>query len=696
MARITKWLLIFLFAAVGQTAIAAERLITSPVDEHALAFLGNTVRPEVTLKSDRGVVPDDFPLNQITLLLRRSASKEAALERFLEQQTDPASGNYHRWLTAKEFGGRFGPALRDIAALTRWLDAKGFRVDPIGAGRRTITFSGTARQVRAAFHTEIHRFEIGGASHFANMTVPQMPAALARAVVGIVSLNNFMPRPDVQKYTFMKFGKLVHAVVPEDLATIYNLNPLLTAGLSGQRQTIAVIEDSDVANPDDWDTFRNAFGLSRFKHASLTLVHPAGAQPCEDPGINGAESDATLDAQWASAAAPSAAIIVASCKDTVQFGGFLAMENLINGDHVPEIMSLSYSHGEAWIGEVGNKYIAGLYQQAATEGVSLFVSSGDEGPAENDARGDKPTHGISVSGFTSTPYNVSVGGTDFADTYFGTTTNYWNSSNTQYYGSAKSYMPEFPWDDSCANRPLAKSKGYAQTYGADGYCNHGGPLTSVAGSGAPSGCATGTASIRGVVSGSCQGYRKPKWQALLGVPHDHVRDVPDVSLFAANGLWGHYYLYCDTAENGCSGEPSNWSSAGGTSFGAPIWAGFQALVNQRAGGRQGNPNPELYRLAGAEYGAEGNKQCRSSRNGGADGSCIFYDVTIGDNDVNCLGEFDCFLPSGTNGVLSKSDLRYKPAFRATAGYDFPTGIGTVNVTNLVNAWGSDGLSATPQ
>ena len=682
-------LLVVAFALLGQSAPAADRLITTPVDERALAFLGNNVWPEATPENDRGLVADGFPLKQITLLLRRPAAKQIALERLMEQQAGRSSPNYHRWLTAREFGKRFGAAVADVRVLREWLMAKGFRVDPIAAGRRTITFSGTAAQVGAAFRTEIHRLNVRGIKHFANLTIPKMPAALAPAVVGVVSLNDFMPRTDRIKpdYTFTKFGKSWHVVVPEDLATLYNLNPLFAGGLSGQGQTIAVIENSNVGNPADWTTFRATFGLSRFHKGRLSLVHPQGAQACDDPGINGAESDATLNAQWASAAAPSASIVVASCKDGVQFGGFLAMENLINGDDVPEVMSLSYSHGEAWIGEVGNQYIASLYRQAAAEGVSVFVSSGDEGPAENDGRGDKPTHGISVSGFTSTPYNVSVGGTDFADTYLGKTADYWNSGNTEFYGSAKSYIPEFPWDDSCANRPLTKSKGYAHSYGADGYCNQGGPLTSVAGSGGPSGCATGTASIRGVVSGSCKGYRKPKWQRLIGVPKDSVRDVPDVALFAANGLWGHYYVYCDTAESGCSGEPSNWSSAGGTSFGAPIWAGFQALINQNAGGRQGNPNPELYRLAAAEYGAGGNKDCNSSRKNGPDADCVFYDVTVGDNAVNCLGQFDCYLPSGVNGVLSRKDSRYKPAFPATMGYDFPTGIGTANVTNLVNAWG---------
>src|SRR5436305_4944972 len=222
------------FLLLAQGAAAAERLILSPVDEHALAVLGNNVPSEAVAENDRGVVPDGLFLRQMTLLLRRPAREQGALEHLLEAQTERTSPKFHRWLTAREFGERFGPARSDVAALARWLTAKRFHVDPLAASRRTITFSGTAGQVRAAFHVSIHRLLMGGATHFSNMAAPQMPAALARAVMGIVSLNDFMPYADVQKYTFMKFGKLVHAVVPDDLAMIYNLNPLFGAGLSGQ------------------------------------------------------------------------------------------------------------------------------------------------------------------------------------------------------------------------------------------------------------------------------------------------------------------------------------------------------------------------------------------------------------------------------------------------------------------------------
>jgi subtilase family serine protease len=230
------------------------------------------------------------------------------------------------------------------------------------------------------------------------------------------------------------------------------------------------------------------------------------------------------------------------------------------------------------------------------------------------------------------------------------------------------------------------------TYGSKGFCNTNvgaGFLTTASGSGGPSGCATGAASTSGVVSGTCKGYAKPSWQSLVGVPNNGVRNIPDVSLFAANGVWGHYFVYCwsDTHNGGraCTGAPSGWSGAGGTSFSSPIMAGIQALVNQKHG-RQGNPNPVYYKLAATEYGASGSAACNSSKGNGVASTCIFHDVTLGDMDVNCTGSHNCYLPSGANGVLSTSGTSYSKAYGTTTGWDFATGIGTVNANNLVNKW----------
>jgi subtilase family serine protease len=289
-----------------------------------------------------------------------------------------------------------------------------------------------------------------------------------------------------------------------------------------------------------------------------------------------------------------------------------------------------------------------------------------------------------------------VGGTDFADSYLGTNSTYWTSTNTAAFGSAAKYIPEIPWNNSCASVLFAKALDHSVPYGAAGFCNSPdaedeGFLTVVGGSGGPSACATGRASVSDITSGTCKGYPKPSWQSLVGVPADNVRDIPDVSLFAANGYWQHYFVFCfsDTTDNDinggtpCTGSPANWSGAGGTSFSSPIMAGIQALVNQKTGTRWGNPNLIYYTIARTEYGTTGNAACNSNKTGGPASSCVFYDVTLGDMDTNCKGTHNCYRPSGTNGVLSTSNTAYSPAYKTKVGWDFATGIGTVNAYNLV-------------
>ena len=679
--------------------------ITKAVEDNNRVTLNGNTRSEAAPQYDRGLVADRMPLEHLQLLLRRPAVQETALEQLIASQQDRNSPNFHKWLRAEEFGGRFGVAQADIAAISAWLTAHGFHVDGVLPNRMVIEFSGTAGDVREAFHTEIHNLSVNGSDHIANMSDPQIPAALAPAVTGIVSLNDFRPHPNYKmrkQYTWGTdscyplngtSGGPCYSVTPADLATIYNFTPAFNNGITGENQTVVVIEDTDVYSTTDWSTFRSTFGLSGYTTGSFTQVQPQGSLKCKDPGVNGDSGEAIIDAEYSSAAAPGAAIELASCADTkTNFGGLIALENLLGGSTLPQSVSISYGECEAELGASQNKAFSDTYEQAVSEGVSVFVSSGDEGAASCDADQSNATHGIGVSGLTSSPYDVSVGGTDFGDAYAKETGTYWSSTNSQYYGSAESYIPEIPWNDSCASVLIATYySGSGTTYGSSGYCNagtgHTNFITTASGSGGPSGCATGKAKISGVVSGRCAGWPKPTYQAgFIGIQNDNVRDVPDVSLFAANGVWSHYYLFCDSDGGGCSGAPDNWDGAGGTSFSSPIMAGVQALVDQKTGSSQGNPNTTLYALAATEYGQNGDKKCDSTKGNKAKSSCVFYDVTEGDMDVNCTGTYNCYLPSGTYGVLSTSDKKYKPAYGATRGWDFATGIGTVNVTNLVNAW----------
>ncbi|HXZ39212.1 MAG TPA: protease pro-enzyme activation domain-containing protein, partial [Terriglobales bacterium] len=684
-----KSLVLFLLVTVVSTLLAfgqeiqpvwvgsqASALLTQPLNDAVLIRLHGNTRPEANTANDRGRVADKFLMPHMLLQLQRPAKQEQDLEQFLNQIHDPNSPNFHRWLTAREFGERFGLAPEDIRTISGWLQSHGFKLDAIYPNGTVISFSGTAGQVRRAFHTEIHRLEVNGEKHIANMSDPYIPAALAPAVAGVVSLNDFRPHPMNRPKTDFTVGDGLYLVVPADLATIYNLNPLFAAGYSGQGQTIVVVEDTDVYSTNDWATFRQTLGLSSYSSGSFTQIHPAGSgsNTCNDPGVNGDDGEAILDAEWASAAAPSAAIQLASCADTTVFGGHLALLNLLNGNSAPPaIVSISYGTSETALGAAYNNFVNQLHEQAVAEGVSVFVSSGDQAAAVSDRGAEVATHGINVNGFASTPYNVAVGGTDFGDTYENAASTYWGATNGATYGSARSYIPEIPWNDSCASQLIAHYlSGSSVTYGNSGFCNsyYGSYLLNVVGgSGGPSGCATGSPASSDVVGGSCAGYTKPSWQSVLGNPHDGVRDLPDVSLFAANGFWMHYYVVCYSDLNyggsSCAGNPDTWAGFGGTSISSPIMAAMQALVNQATRARWGNPNPLYYAIAAAEYGSTGNAACNSSLGNAVASGCVFYDVIAGDMDAPCIGSVNCYLPSGEVGVLSTSNSAYQPAFAAT-------------------------------
>ena len=678
----------------------SHALIKHAIDERRLVTLSGNTRRQASALNDRGPAPGNLHLDMF-LQLKRSPERELAAKQFVESLTDKSSPNFHHWITAAEYGRRFGASAEDIATVSRWLESHGFTVNGVLANNMVIDFSGDAAHIRDAFHTEIHYLDIEGKRHFANMSDPRIPEALFPAVAGVVSMSDIMPSPMWVPKMDYTVSSSTYPVVPGDLATIYNLNPAFAGGFTGQGQTVVVLEDTDLySGTGDWNTFRKTFGLNKYTSGTLTQSHPApgpGGSACLDPGVNGDDAEAAIDVEWAAAAAPNAAIVMAACADTTNFGGFIALQNLLaNGGPVPGIVSISYGESETDSGASGNLYITTLFQTAAAAGVSVFVSAGDEAAAETDHRSEVAIHGVSVSSYSATPYNVAVGGTDFGDTAAAATTSFWNATNGTYFDSAKSYVPEIPWNESCASQVLANYHGFATSYGPSGYCNTTyNRLTGVGGSGGPSGCATGAPAVSGVVGGSCAGYPKPSWQSVYGNPSDGVRDIPDLSLFAAAGLWGHYYVFCITDGASCSGAPSSWAGAGGTSFAAPIMAGIQALVNQALGRTNvGNPNPVYYQIAQAEYSTAGGlAACNSSTNPGS--SCAFYDVTLGDMVLPCAGIYNCFMGGGGIGVLSTSDSAYQPAYGTTPGWDFATGIGTVNAYALIEAYVASIVPSAP-
>lgn len=672
-------------ASFAQGSQSGGARITQQINERDLVQLKGGTHPLARPEFDRGAVADSIPMEHMLLVLKRSAGQEQALETLMGRQSDPHSASYHKWLTAEEFGDQFGPSSEDIAAVTGWLGSHGLQVNFVYPSGMMIDVSGTAGQVREAFHTEIHNYYVNGTMHVANASDPQIPAALAPVVAGFASLNDFMPQPMMRNvgavkrdaktgkwmplgwkpaFSFPYDGYEQYDVGPQDFATIYNVTPLWNAGITGEGQTIVVVEDTNM-KAADWSRFRASFGLSHYTGASLAQIHPeprTAPRNCRNPGLNLDEPEAALDTEWASAVAPKAKIKLASCADTnTTFGGLIAAQNLINSKSPPAIISVSYGDCESDLGASGNAAFNATWQQAAVEGISVYVAAGDSGASVCDVNGKYATTGINVSGFASTPYNAAVGGTDFND--LNDVSTYWSNTNGSGGESALSYIPEIPWNDSCASGVLASYLGYGS--GLD-FCNSPNGETyidDIAGSGGPSS-----------VYAKCADPTNPAcFTEQTG--GDGMRDLPDVALFAGNGVYGHALLYCmSTISQG--GAPCNYknpndtifNSAGGTSFAAPAFAGIQALVNQSTNQKWGNPDIELYALAGT--------------------SGVFNDVTTGDNDVVCqVGTPNCYAASGDSyGVLSSSTTSLSVAYAAGTGWSFTTGLGSVNVANLVNNW----------
>lgn len=722
MTKYRRILSLCLFASLPQLALSqspaslsANRASDARLD---LVTLPGHV-PAVALRKefDRGEVEANLPFDHMQLLLRRAPARQAALNDAIAALEDPRSTSFHQWMTATEYGEKFGASDAEIALVSEWLRSHGMTVEGADEARTTIEFSATAGQLEEAFHTQIHNLNVGGHAHLSAIVEPSVPASIAALIAG-VPMSDFQPHPmhrDGRSFRFNpesgKFapsaaedaqvdpsfivdyqGSTLQMVAPGDFLKIYNLVPVWTKGYRGKGQTIAVVEDS-LMKAADVATFRTAFGLSIYA-GTFTEEMPVGAHPCTNPGyIAGPEGEAALDAEWAGATAPDAAIVLAACANTrTQFGGLTAVENLLSQKTPPQIISMSYGSCEPEMGAITLGQFASTYQQAVAEGVSVFVSTGDEGPASCDAGESFVSSGITSSGFATTPYNVAVGGTDFYDYIQGTGSEYWATKNSVHYETALSYVPEKTWNDSCADSDLLAFAGSASPYGADGFCNNFPGfefVTTASGSGGPSAV-----------------YLKPAWQNVYGVPADGLRDVPDVSLFASNGFWGHALVYCNSDINTRGAEPCAYTNAndtvvnsgGGTSYAAPAMAGIFALITEKYG-RQGNPNPGLYALAASEYGTQGSPETASlaacdATLGKASGStCTFHDVTHGSIDLPCIGA-NCFgwgedaFGNAILGALSVSTGSFEPAYPAAQGWDYATGLGSVNVANLFANWGT--------
>lgn len=649
---------------------AAPVLVTQAVDNNVRTSLPGNVHPLARAEFDRGEAPADLPLKRMLLVLRRSAEQERALRSFIDNQQDKNSRSYHQWMTPDEFGARFGPSDYDVNAVTNWLVANGFEVTQVSKGRTVVEFSGTAGLVKQAFGTAIHRFVVKGEEHWANVNDPSIPSALVPVVSGLNSLHSFKkkaqntfvgtysakskrltsPQPDFTFNGGCTNNGNCYGVVPYDFATIYDLLPLwnATPKINGTGQTIAIVGRTAI-DPTDPPTFWNLFGLDGVHAPQPALViTPNGPMP----DINGDEAEADIDIQWSGAAAPGATInFVTSASTETTDGVDLSALYIVNNNVAP-VMSESYGLCELGLGQGGVDFYGLLWEQAAAQGITAMVSTGDNGAAGCDDPGSPAQFGLNVNGLGSTPFNVAVGGTDF-NQFTTDPLTYWNQTNdpiTQ--ASAKGYIPETTWNDSCANPLFQFVQG--GTNNPETNCNNpdfSGFLDSVGGSGGKS-----------IV------WLKPSWQT--GTPNDSARDLPDVSLFASDGFLGSFYVICAKDLTGGICDLNNFAGFGGTSVASPAFAGIMALVNQKWG-VQGNPNFVLYKLPAKK-------------------STAFHDVPSGSTiAMPCSkGSTNCTTQNQAHqfGILS--------GFNTATNYDLATGLGSVDAALMVNNWNLVTFTAT--
>jgi len=674
-------IVVSLSCAVSRGQSSAPALVRGTVDDAARVTLTGNVHPLARPEFDLGRVEDSFAADRLYVILKRSPQQENALTQFMQDAHTPGTAEFHQWLTPEQFGQKFGAADSDIAAFTAWLQSHGFTVNKVHPGRNAIEFSGNAAQIRAAFRTEIHRYKIikDGVPeiHFANSTDPQIPAAFASLVAGISPMHSFHGQPMIKVAGKTSYNAKTHVAKPEwtypepccnpnyvdelgpgDFAVQYDVNPVYKAGTNGAGVSIGILSASNV-DLSLVQAYQKLFKLP----ANLPTVVIDG----NDPGENGAATEAYLDVEQSGAVAPGAKVYLYASNGTIVTDPLLTSGWRALEDNQVSVISMSYGNCESALGAGGNAAWNTLWQQAAAQGITGFVSAGDGGSAgcdDFDTEGDAK-YGLAVNGFGSTPYNVSVGGTDFYYSDYAQNFNnvkaqiatYWspNSTNTPAVSLSKP-VPEQVWNGAFGLNAL---DGGSYQYLLDYYGSN-----IIAGSG-------GVSSAALYPTSGPTGYPKPLWQSGTGVPNDKVRDLPDLSLYASNGFNFAYYPICaypgDCTETGSDGAVYI-TSVGGTSASSPAMAGIQALVDQATKSRQGQADWVYYALA--------TKTATSATK-------PFRDITEGGNEVPCTAATPNCVYTTTgqaNGFYAES------GYYTTVGYDLATGLGTVDVANLIKDW----------
>jgi hypothetical protein len=523
------------------------------------------------------------PNLNLEMQVRFALRNKKDLETLLAQQQNPKSPNYHKWLTGDEFIRRFGPTPAQVKAVTDWLSGEGFTITRSSANG--VEFNGPAAQAQRSFAVRIARF--GDGTVYANTSDPIIPQRFAGIVSAIRGMDNMVhavatahrnPAPAPMQLALAQRDSSSEvlgdpdAVVgasagfgPTDLRNFYDES--VGPGADGTGNCIDIIDDSDFLDSTA-ALYDSQFGLPAINYTRIVEG--------SNPGLTGDQNEAELDVQMAHAAAPGASINFYLGSDLIG-----DITDAVN-DNLCGAISLSYEFC-GLSSSFMTQTMDPVFMRAASQGQSIFVSSGDQGSAGLTLAAGGNSCSMSttagVNEMSADPYVTSVGGTEFTPVYIG--------------GIDQAYQTESVWNDG-------------------------------------SGASGGGASLI---------FPKPGFQTGSGVPNDHARDVPDIALIASPRSPGVFWA------NDVSGSAAISCCIGGTSVGAPLWAGFVTVIGQMANNRLGTLNPIIYSLANTSYSSAG-----------------FHDITSGNN--------------GYNGV---------PGFNAGPGYDQTTGWGTIDFNRFASA-----------
>jgi subtilase family serine protease len=634
--------------AIGRaTAIAAAALaLLGAMPAQAAGMSPNALRTVTDLgaNADGNVT--------VSVLLKNSHPDQ--LENLIESQHTPGDPQFHKFLSAAEFHGRFDPSDATIAEVSDYFRQAGLSVRHESG--HILEVSGSAQAVNAAFGVALHTFEMtgheraGSVRFHAALSAPTFKSAsVADAINTVVGLDNsphFAPHSKARPAGLASQARPLSAAsgntpgqwTVTDFANYYNVTPLYNAGYHGEGRTLGIVTLASFT-PSDAFEYWHRVGLATDPHRISIIELDGGSGPISDDGGSG---ETTLDVEQAGGLAPAARIRVYEAPNTDQ--AFVdAFYRAVN-ENLADSISTSWGAFE-WFYTQSNVKTGGrrdsaltafnqIFMQAAAQGQTLFAAAGDDGAYDANRADPVPQFNpiLSVDAPAASPYITATGGTTLPGTL--TFTN----------GTSVTLPAERVWGWDYLTGFCA-SLGYTPvTCGTWGVGGGGGVSSYFA-----------MPSYQKGVAGM---QATPPNQSLVDTTTTPAtvyvtlparfegRNVPDVA-FNADPETGYAVDY--TSDTGAFSIAYGW---GGTSFVAPQLNGLSALLGQKAGGRLGLLNYPLYALAKGGVGYAHPK------------TAPLVDIAAGDNWY----------------------------YQGVPGYDQGSGVGTLNVWNFSNALAGAGSS----